>query len=99
RGIEGAQLLVLSARDRLTGIGELGEIVVRTPYLARGYLNDPVLTRARFTRNPLGSSEDDRVYRTGDWGRYLPDGSVSFAGRRDGQVKIRGFRVELGEVE
>ncbi|HVS00369.1 MAG TPA: amino acid adenylation domain-containing protein, partial [Thermoanaerobaculia bacterium] len=102
RGIDGVQLLVLNAADRLAGlagIGELGEICIRTPYLAQGYLHDEELTRERFVANPFTAAPDDRLYRTGDLGRYLPDGSVDFQGRRDDQVKLRGFRIELGEVE
>jgi amino acid adenylation domain-containing protein len=99
KGIEGVQLLVLNARDALCGIGELGEIVVRTPHLSRGYLGDEEMTRRRFPPNPITGAADDRVYRTGDLGRYLPDGSVQFVGRQDAQVKLRGFRIELGEVE
>ncbi|MFL6261097.1 MAG: non-ribosomal peptide synthase/polyketide synthase [Thermoanaerobaculia bacterium] len=91
RGIEGVQLLVLNASGDLAGIGESGEIHIRTPYLSQGYLGDEALTRERFLAN--------RLYRTGDLGRYLPDGTVEFAGRKDGQVKLRGFRIELGEIE
>ncbi len=99
RGIADVQLLVLNDASGLAGIGELGEICVRTPYLARGYLGDPLLTTARFVANPGTGNRDDRMYRTGDLGRYRPDGSVEYHGRRDGQVKIRGFRVELGTIE
>jgi amino acid adenylation domain-containing protein len=99
RGIEGVELLVLNSNTNLAGVGELGEIVVRTPYLALGYRGDPALTAQRFTINPLTGVAGDRVYYTGDLGRYLPDGAVEFVGRRDGQLKIRGFRVEVGEVE
>jgi amino acid adenylation domain-containing protein len=98
-GIDGVQLLVLSKEGRLAGIGELGEIAVRTPYLTLGYLNDQALTRERFIANPLTDNPDDRVYRTGDLGRFRPDGILEFCGRRNTQVKIRGFRVELGEIE
>lgn len=97
RGIDGVQLLVLDPQGRLCGIGELGEIVVRTRWLARGYLNDPAAMAERFESGPGGA--DDRRYRTGDLGRYRPDGSVEFAGRRDRQLKLRGFRIEPGEVE
>ena len=55
------------------------------------------LTAERFIPNPFG--EGGRLYRTGDLGRYLPEGGIAYAGRRDHQVKIRGFRIELGEVE
>jgi amino acid adenylation domain-containing protein len=98
RGIDDVQLLVLNAAGTLAGIGELGEIHVRTPYLARGYLGDAALTAGRFLPGPSGVP-GDRMYRTGDLGRYGLDGTVEFAGRRDGQVKLRGFRVELGEIE
>jgi amino acid adenylation domain-containing protein len=93
-GIDDVQLLVRDAAGGPAGVGELGEIVVRTPHLALGYVGDPVLTAERF----LEPTPGDRWYRTGDLGRHLPDGRVEFAGRRDGQVKIRGFRVELAEV-
>jgi amino acid adenylation domain-containing protein len=100
RGIEGVQLLVLNDARQLAGVGELGEIYVRTPYLARGYLDDDTLTQQRFSVSPFAPEiPGDRLYRTGDKGRYLPDGSVEFAGRTDNQVKIRAFRIELGEIE
>ncbi|HEY0734645.1 MAG TPA: amino acid adenylation domain-containing protein, partial [Herpetosiphonaceae bacterium] len=101
RGIDGAQLLILNQAGQLAGVGELGEIAIRTPYLALGYLDDAALTEARFMANPFVSAADpfDRLYRTGDLGRYLPDGTVAFAGRADDQVKVRGFRVEPGEIE
>ncbi|MFL6290862.1 MAG: amino acid adenylation domain-containing protein, partial [Thermoanaerobaculia bacterium] len=101
RGMEGCQLLVLNRGGRLAGVGESGEIHLRSRHLARGYLGDEALTAERFRPNPLlaNPEEGDRVYKTGDLGRYLPDGVVEFAGRADFQVKLRGFRIELGEVE
>lgn len=99
RAFPGAQLLVLDGRRRLTGVGELGKISVRSPHLARGYLGEPRLTAERFVESPFGTDREDRLYMTGDLGRFLPDGGVEFAGRRDAQVKVGGFRVELGEVE
>ncbi|MFL6195586.1 MAG: non-ribosomal peptide synthase/polyketide synthase [Thermoanaerobaculia bacterium] len=100
-GSEGVQLLVLNRAGRLAGVGEAGEIHIRGPHLARGYLGDPALTAERFLPNPFAAvpSPADRLYRTGDLGRYRPDGVVEFAGRADFQVKVRGFRVELGEIE
>ena len=98
RGIDGVQLLVLNAAEGLAGIGELGEIYFRSPYLARGYQEDEELTRQRFITNPFTGLQDDRLYKTGDIGRYLPDGNVEMLGRLDDQVKIRGFRIELGEI-
>jgi natural product biosynthesis luciferase-like monooxygenase protein/amino acid adenylation domain-containing protein len=98
-GIKDTQLLVLNQAQELAGVGESGEIYVRSPHLAVGYLGDPKLTSEKFLLNPFTRADDDGLYRTGDLGRYLPDGSVEFAGRDNGQVKIRGFRVELGEIE
>jgi amino acid adenylation domain-containing protein len=100
RGIPDVQLLVVNAAGRLAGVGELGEVWVRSPHLARGYLGDEVLTRDRFLANPFASSQEfDRVYRTGDLGRYRHDGVVEGAGRADRQVKVRGFRIEPAEIE
>jgi amino acid adenylation domain-containing protein len=101
RGMEDVQLLVVRSGEEpaLAGVGEVGEIWVRSPHLAAGYLGDEALTRDRFRTNPWTGAAGDRLYRTGDLGRYLPDGQVAFAGRADQQVKIRGFRIELGEIE
>ena len=84
RGIEGVQLLVLNADAGLAGIGEVGEIHVRTPYLATGYLKDERLTGERFIGNPHSGEAGDRLYRTGDLGRYRPDGVV-FCGAPTGR--------------
>ncbi|WP_336206811.1 amino acid adenylation domain-containing protein [Nonomuraea sp. LPB2021202275-12-8] len=94
-GVDGAELLVLDAGGAPAAVGELGEVVVRSRRLAEAYL-DEELTRERFSREPDGETAR---YRTGDLGRYDPEGRVVPAGRADGQVKIRGYRVELGEVE
>ena len=98
RGIDGVQLLVLTPRQKLAGIGELGEICFRSRYLARGY-SDAAATREKFAPNPFTGEEGDRIYHTGDLGRFLPGGGVEFAGRTDFQVKLRGFRIELQEIE
>ncbi len=99
RGMRDVQLLVLNPAGHLAGVGELGEICVRSPHLAKGYLGDEALTAERFRPNPFSGDPEDRIYRTGDLGRYLPSGEVAFAGRADQQVKIRGFRIELSEIE
>ncbi|HEU4558056.1 MAG TPA: amino acid adenylation domain-containing protein [Longimicrobium sp.] len=99
RGIPGVQLLVRNAAGELAGIGEVGEIWLRSPHVALGYLNDAGLTEQRFVHNPWTQDAGDLLYRTGDLGRYRPDGEVEPMGRADQQVKVRGFRVELGEIE
>ncbi len=99
RGIDAVQVLVLAEGDALAAIGHPGEIVIRTPYLSLGYLDDAEMTRHKFIRNPFTSDPADQCYRTGDRGRYRDDGSVEYLGRIDNQVKIRGFRVEPAEIE
>lgn len=74
-----------------------GEIAIKSAHVALGYWRNPHATAAAFSTNGNGPSV--RIYRTGDMGRRLPDGSIKFAGRKDLQIKIRGFRVELGEIE
>jgi acyl-coenzyme A synthetase/AMP-(fatty) acid ligase len=78
-------------------IGEAGELCIAGIGLARGYLNNATLTADKFTDNPANPGE--RIYRTGDVARWLPDGNVEYLGREDHQVKIRGLRIELGEIE
>lgn len=80
----------------LCGFGIPGEICIGGDGLARGYLNKPELTEKKFIPNPFGTG---KLYRTGDLGRWLPDGNMEYLGRIDEQVKIRGFRIELGEIE
>jgi acyl carrier protein len=67
--------------------------------LARGYLNRPELTAERFIPHPFSDDPGARLYRTGDFARFLPDGRIDFIGRRDQQVKLRGARIEFGEIE
>jgi len=78
-------------------IGEAGELCIAGVGLARGYLNNAALTAEKFTDNPVNPGE--RIYRTGDIARWLPDGNIEYLGREDHQVKIRGLRIELGEIE
>jgi len=99
RGIKDVQLLVLNRSQQLVGVGELGEVFVRSPHLAEGYIGDKERTERMFIVNPFTKDAHDRLYRTGEFGRYLPDGNVEWAGRNDRRVNIRGFRVELEEVE
>lgn len=93
------QALVFKENNQLCGIGEPGEIVIRTPFRTLGYINTPQENQRRFVKNPCCDNEQDLLYYTGDRGRYRPDGSLEILGRLDHQVKIRGIRIELGEIE
>jgi amino acid adenylation domain-containing protein len=99
RGMRDAQLLVLDRLDRPAGVGEVGQLCTRSPHLALGYLDDPRRTAESFTPDACSPQPGERIYRTGDLGRYLPSGEAVYLGRADQQVKIRGFRIELGEIE
>jgi amino acid adenylation domain-containing protein len=78
-------------------LGAPGLIVFSGVCVGRGYINDPERTRQMFAADP--NRPGQRVCRTGDYGRWMPDGKLDFLGRRDNQVKIRGFRIEIGEIE
>ncbi|MGH9333361.1 MAG: AMP-binding protein, partial [Vicinamibacteria bacterium] len=93
------QALVLGRKLGRRGVGEVGEIALRTPFRTRGYLNRPEETSRAFVPNPHSGESDDLLYLTGDLGRHRSDGSIEILGRRDAQVKIRGARVELSEIE
>ncbi|MEW4395650.1 thioester reductase domain-containing protein [Pseudomonas paraeruginosa] len=94
--IGGCEAFILDAEDRPCRGDTPGELNLAGICLARGYLNDPVMTERRFHHAPHLRR---RLYRTGDRARWLADGSLQFLGRLDDQVKIRGNRVELGDVE
>jgi amino acid adenylation domain-containing protein len=94
--IPNTQALIVAQQTRLCGIGEIGEIAVRSPFLAQGYLKEN--RNGGFSTNPFRCDPSDRMYFTGDLGRYRLDGSLEVLGRNDDQVKIRGVRVEPAEV-
>ncbi|WP_189032798.1 non-ribosomal peptide synthetase, partial [Paenibacillus albidus] len=91
------RMYVLNADLQLQPVGVVGELCIAGIGVARGYLNKPELTAEKFIASPVVRGE--RVYRTGDMARWLPDGNIDFLGRIDHQVKIRGFRIEMGEIE
>lgn len=88
---------VLDPADRLVPPGSIGEIVFSGMCVGLGYLGEPERTAAAFGDDPIRPGE--RLYRSGDFGRWLPGGNLEFHGRRDEQVKISGIRLELGEIE
>jgi acyl carrier protein len=95
--IANTQLYILNESLNLLPIGAIGELYIGGDGLARGYCNRPDLTEEKFPSNPFVSGE--RIYKTGDLARWLPDGNIEYMDRVDQQVKIRGYRVELGEIE
>ena len=106
--MQNCKLYIVDPQGHRLPVGAAGELWVAGPQVTRGYLNRPEKTAEVYIDNPFISltshpssltSKYARCYRTGDIVRYLPDGNISFVGRRDGQVKIRGFRIELKEVE
>ena len=97
--LQNLQLYVLNSNLLPVPRGAAGELYVGGVGLARGYLNRPALTSQTFIASPFSNKPGERLYKTGDLVRYLPDGNIEFIGRVDHQVKIRGFRIELGEIE
>ena len=92
-------IYILDTNGDLVPIGVPGEMYVGGAGLARGYLNRSELTTEKFISDPFRSEQGSRLYKTGDLGRWLPDGTIEYLGRIDDQVKIRGYRIELGEIE
>jgi amino acid adenylation domain-containing protein len=80
-------------------IGAIGEICIGGTQVSRGYLNNLALTKGKFVANKYAKNDGGQLYRTGDMGRWLPDGKIEYLGRKDDQVKVRGYRIETGEIE
>ncbi|MEH2455997.1 amino acid adenylation domain-containing protein [Nostoc sp.] len=99
RSIANTQVYILEEHHNLAPIGVKGEIYIGGVGLARCYLNQPDQTALKFIPHPYSDVPGARLYKTGDLGRYLSNGTIEFLGRIDNQVKIRGFRIELGEIE
>ena len=99
RAIRGTTVHIVDDQLREVADGDEGELITGGLGLALGYWNRPELTAERFIADPFSKNTSDRLYRTGDQVRRLPDGTLEFLGRKDSQVKLRGYRIELGEIE
>jgi len=98
RPIPGSEVLITN-NGNLCDPGEIGEINIETPYRSKGYYGDKVLTAEKFIGDQYTENSDKIIYKTGDFGKLMPDGYIHFVGRNDSMVKIQGNRVELQEVE
>src|SRR5205085_11052427 len=96
RPIANIRVYILDKHGNRVPLGVAGELHIAGDGLARGYLNLPELTARSFIPDSFSSDANQRLYKTGDLGRYLPDGAIEYRGRLDHQVKIRGFRIEPG---
>jgi len=98
--IAGVQIYLLNSDMQHVPFGAVGEIYISGEGLSEGYLNQPELSKSKFVTNPFTDNNSQHLlYKSGDLGRYLPDGTIDFLGRADSQIKLRGFRIELDEVE
>lgn len=95
RPVRNTTVYILDSHERVVPVGVAGEICIGGTGVGLGYLNNEQLSRDKY----VDTTVFGRIYKTGDLGRWLPDGNIEFMGRRDQQVKVRGNRVELGEVE
>lgn len=93
------QIYIMNEDLELVRTGVVGEICIAGDGVGKGYVNDKELTAKKFVPDPFSDKDGAVLYRTGDLGRFLPDGQIEFFGRSDYQVKVRGLRIELGEVE
>jgi len=99
RPIANTTVYILDGQMRTVPVGARGEIYIGGDGLARGYVGRAEQTAERFVPDPYSTVGGERLFASGDIGRYRPDGRIEFLGRRDGEVRIRGFRIELGEIE
>lgn len=97
--IANTQVYLLDQNLRPVPLGVAGELYLAGANVTRGYLNSVTTTAAKFIPSPFSTTAGERLYKTGDLARHLPDGSVEFLGRTDDQVKVRGFRVDPAEIE
>jgi amino acid adenylation domain-containing protein len=95
--VANTQIHIVDKYNNVQPVGVLGELLIGGIQVARGYLNKSALTAEKFINSPFNANE--KLYKTGDLARWLPDGTIEYLGRNDHQVKIRGYRIELKEIE
>ena len=99
RPVANTQIYIVDSKNNIQPIGVKGELLIGGVQVARGYVNNLELTSEKFIENPFDNEDTHKVYRTGDFAKWLPDGNIEFLGRIDNQIKLRGNRIELGEIE
>lgn len=99
RSIDNTAIYILDKYLNPLPVGTAGEIYIGGDGVAKGYLNQPVLTAEKFIGDPFSSTPGNKIYRTGDMGKFLENGEIECLGRIDSQIKIRGYRIETGEIE
>ncbi|PUZ30106.1 non-ribosomal peptide synthase domain TIGR01720/amino acid adenylation domain-containing protein [Chitinophaga costaii] len=99
RPVANTRFYILDENLHLMPVGASGEVYISGDGVAHGYYNQPALTAEKFLNNPYAVPGHERMYKTGDAGRWLPNGAILLSGRTDNQVKLRGYRIELGDVE
>jgi len=97
--IDNTQVYILDEALKQVAAGEVGEIYIAGDGVALGYINKPDLTEERFLNDPFAASAGTKMYKTGDLGKFLPNGEILCLGRIDHQIKIRGYRIETEEIE
>ncbi len=95
--VQDTEVLLLNEAGDMVGFNEIGEIAVKSRYVALGYWRNPELTREKFL--PVPDGDDERMYLTGDLGQILPGGCLFHLGRKDSLIKVRGYRISITEVE
>jgi amino acid adenylation domain-containing protein len=99
RPVANSRVYILDAHGKPAPVGVPGELFIAGEQVGRGYLNRPELSAERFVDDPFSARAGARMYKSGDLGCWLADGSIAYLGRNDFQVKLRGYRIELGEIE